>query len=146
MAEFVNKKDPVVNWTPEAWNSEQEMLAKDAAVMLQRHYPGYRWGVEFSENVGNQLGVMIIRLLDIPTDVCYVINPKDIDRDNMRIIMRAGGEMLEALGLRVGKAKGDDVRGLKRTPAGLIVPDHAAVPETNPGYGKIKAEFTKLNG
>lgn len=146
MAEFVNAKDPVVERTPEAWTSEQELIAKDALTLLVRHYPGYKWGVEFSENVGNQLGVMIIRMLDIPTDVVYLINPKDIDRDNMRCVMRAGGEMLEALGLRVGRAKGDDVRGLKRTPAGLIIPDHAAVPETNPGYEKIKSEFTKLNG
>lgn len=146
MAEFINPKDPVVERTPQAWTSEQELIAKDALVILKRHYPGYKWGIEFSENVGNMLGVMIIRMLDIPTYVCYIINPKDIDRDRMSVVMRAGGEMLEALGLRVGRAKGDDVRGLKRTPAGLIVPDHAAVPEINPGYAKIKAEFTKLNG
>lgn len=146
MAELINPKDPVVERTPAAWTSEQELIAKDALVVLKRHYKNYKWGIEFSENVGNQLGVMIIRLLDVPTDVCYVINPKDVDRDRMSIVMRAGGEMLEALGLRVGAARGDDVRGLKRTPAGLIVPDHAAVPESNPGYAKIKSEFTKLNG
>lgn len=146
MAEFINPKDPIVERTPESWTSEQELIAKDALTVLKRHYADYKWGIEFSENVGNQLGVMILRLLDIPTDVCYVINPKDIDRDRMLCVMRAGGEMLEALGLRVGRAKGDDVRGLKRTAAGLIVPDYDAVPTTNPGYDKIKADFTKLNG
>ena len=145
MSDFINPKDPVVEKTPEAWTSEQEMLAKDSLVVLKRHYKDYKWGIEFSENVNNQLGVMIIRLLDVPTDTCYVINPKDIDRDRLTVVMRAGGEMLEALGLRVGSARGDDVRGLKRTPAGLIVPDYAAVPETNPGYERIKRDFNKLN-
>lgn len=144
MSGMINPKDPITETTPKDWTSEQEIIAKDALTILVRHYPRYKWGVEFTGNNATNCGVLVIRLLDVPTDTVYLINPKDFDRDNMYCIMRAGGEMLEALGLRVGGARGDDVRSLKRTPAGLIVPDYAAVPESNPGYAKIKAQYSKL--
>ena len=139
-------EDPVVERTPEKWTAEQEILAKEALRVLHREFGGYQWGVEFAANVGNQLGAMIIRLLDIPTDVCYVINPKDIDIDRMTIVRTAGGEFLEALGLPALHARkgADRVRGLKTTPAGLIVPDHAAVPDTNPGFDRIKRQYDIL--
>lgn len=138
-----NKKDPIVERTPEQWNSEQEILAKEALRVLYRDYAGYKWGVEFSANVGNQLGAMIIRILDIPTDLCYVINPKDIDIDRMTIIRKAGGEFLEALGLPARHAKfgADSVRGLKTTPAGIIIADAAAIPDNNPGFERAKRRY-----
>jgi hypothetical protein len=141
-----NANKPVVTESaPVDWTATQEVIAKDALTVLLRNYPGYRWAAQWSETVGNALGVLIIRILDLPTKTVFLINPKDIDRDNMRCAMRAGGLLLEALGLRVGRAKGDDFRGLKQTPSGLIVPDYAAVPETNPGYEAIKKDFTKLH-
>lgn len=146
MAEIQHPKDHVVDEIPENWTTEQELIAKEAAAVLYRHYPGYSWGCEWSECVGNAMGMLIIRLLDIPTETVYVIAYKDIDRDRMKCVMRAGGLMLEAHGLSVGGARGDEVRGLKKTPAGLIVPAHAAMPDTNPGYDKIKKEFTALHG
>ena len=144
MSAIINPKDPVTETVPVDWTATQEIIAKDALTVLVRHYPRYKWGVEWSETINSQLGVLIIRLLDVPTDTVYLINPKDIDRDNMYCVMRAGGEMLEALGLRVGGARGDDIRGIKRTPAGLIVPDYAAVPETNPGFATMKRQFNNL--
>lgn len=134
------QKDPVIEKAPDDWTNEQELIAKDALAVLVKHYPGYKWGVEWTATTQSSLGMLVVRLLDIPTQVVYCIQYKDIDRDNMRCCIRAGGMMLESHGLAVGGAKksGDRVHGMKRTPAGLIVPDYAAVPESNPGYSAIK--------
>lgn len=141
----MNEQKPVVtNDIPDDWTSEQEILAKEALRTLYRHYSNWRWGVEWSKCANNQLGVMIIRLLDVPTKTVYLINPKDIDRDRMTCAMRAGGTLLEAHGIKVGAARGDQIRGLKKTPAGLIVPDYGAVPENNPGYAEIMRDSKLL--
>jgi hypothetical protein len=141
----MNKKPVVIETVPVDWTSQQESIAKDALTVLCRHYPGYKWGVEWTECLNSQLGVLVIRLLDMPTDAVYLINPKDIDRDRMRCAMRAGGEFLEALGLtaRAARHDADKVHSLKRTPAGLIVPHYAAVPEHNPGYARFKDQSSK---
>lgn len=142
-----NPNNPVVTEAaPPDWTSEQEIIAKESLGILLRLYPNYRWGVQWTECVGNALGMLVVRMLDIPTKICYTIHPKDIDRDRMTCIMRAGGMMLEAHGLRVGRARGDDFRGLKQTRAGLIVPDYAAIPDNNPGYEMVKKEYRKLHG
>jgi hypothetical protein len=138
------KKDPVVETMPSGWVGEQQVIAKEAMAMLKKHYPGWQWALEWTETVGGELGALIIRLSDVPTDVVYMVNYKDMDRDNMYCIMRAGGEFLEALNLSRSKGRWDEVRGLKTTAAGLIVPDYAAMPENNPGYAKIKKQFTNL--
>lgn len=139
-------KDPVVETAPLDWSAEKEVLAKDALTVLTRQYGGYKWGVEFSDDPQTGgISAMIVRLLDVPTDVVYVINAKDIDRDRMHCVLKAGGEFLEALGLKVGHARGWDVRGAKKTAAGLIIPDFDAMPETNPGYQKVKQKFEQIN-
>lgn len=139
-------KDPIVEHAPDDWTSEQELIAKDALATLVRHYPGYKWGVEWSTSGSNSLGMLLVRLLDIPTQVVYCIQYRDIDRDNMKCCVRAGGLMLESHGLVVGGASksGERVKGFKRTPAGLIIPDHDAVPEHNPGYASIKKASENL--
>jgi hypothetical protein len=139
-------KNPVVTEAaPPDWTSEQEMIAKDALAVLMRHFRGIKWGVEWSECVGNALGVMIIRMLSVSTKVVYVINPKDIDRDRMRCVVKAGGELLEAHGMtRARSALDRGLGGFKKTRAGLIVPDYAAIPDNNPGYEQIKKEYRKL--
>lgn len=140
-------KPVVTESAPADWTATQEVIAKDALAVLTRHYYGVRWGVEWTECVGNALGAMVIRMLDMPTKVCYVINPKDIDRDRMRCVIKAGGELLEAHGMTRARNIADrGLRGLKQTKAGLIVPDYAAVPENNPGFEAIKKEFNHLHG
>lgn len=148
MAQANGKKDPVSEEKPVDWSSEQEIIAKDALTVLYREYKGYQWGIEFNLKPSGAIDIMIIRLMDIPTDTVYIVRYPDIDRDRMKCVMFGGGTLLEAHGLVAGHAKrsADDVRGLAKTPSGLIVPDYAAVPEVNPGYEKIKREFNKLNG
>lgn len=135
-------KDPITESMPSDWTNEQKIIAKEAMAVLTKHYPGWVWQIEWSANVGNQLGVMIIRLGDVPTGVVYTVNPRTLDRSSTHWAVHAGGEFLEALGLPRAKNRNDhdEVRGLARTPSGLIVPYADAVPSTNPGYAKIKKQ------
>jgi len=142
-----DKKPTVTEELPKDWIAEEETLAKEALRTLYKHYPRYRWGIEFTETHDRSLGCLVVRLLDIPTQTVYLINPKDIDIDRMTCVMRAGGMLLEAHGLKAcGARASDDVRGLVRTPSGLIVPDPDAVPQFNPGYETIKKQHTLFSG
>lgn len=138
--------DPVTEDNmPVEWSSEKCVVAKDAMKTLQKHYPKWRWGIEFNDcpQTGG-LDSMIVRILDVPTETVYYIRAQDIDRDRMHCVVIAGGMLLEAHGLSRTRNRHDEVRGLKRTPAGLIVPDPNAVIETNPGYSKIKSQASLL--
>ena len=130
---------------PVEWNSEKVVIAKDAMKTLLRNYPKWKWGIEFNDDPATGgLDSMMIRLLDVPTETAYYIRAQDIDRDRMHCVLIGGGMLLEAHGLSRTRNRHDEVRGLKRTPAGLIVPDPSAVIETNPGYSKIKAQSALL--
>jgi len=132
-------KDPMTESMPAEWDSEQQKIAKDAIAILLRCYPGWAWSLEFTHAVGDEQASLIIRISDVPTDVVYLVNYKNMDFPELKCIMRAGGEFLEALGLSRGKNRHDEVRGLKTTPSGLVIPAHAAMPEKNSGYTKLKA-------
>ena len=137
--------DPVKESMPKEWSSEKRIIAKETMHLLIKHYPKWKWGVEFNDDPATgALDSMMIRLLDIPSETAYIILAKDIDRDRMICVITAGGMLLEAHGLSRTKNRHDEVNGLKRTPAGLIVPDFDAMPELNPGYAKIKKQFSAL--
>lgn len=139
-------KDPVVedNLPPE-WSSEKCVIAKDAMRTLLNHYPGWKFGIEFNDDPATGgIDSMMIRFLDVPTETAYLIRAVDIDRDRMHCVVIAGGMLLEAHGLSRTRNRHDEVRGLKTTPAGLIVPDPDAVITTNPGYSRIKSHHALL--
>lgn len=129
---------------PKDWTAEQCVIAKDIMHVLQKHYPGWLWSLERDQTFDGKLNAFIIRLQDIPSETVYVLNARDIDRDRMRCVITAGGMLLEAHGLSRTKWRHDEVHGLKTTASGIIVPDYAAVPETNPGFAKIKKQFERL--
>ena len=130
---------------PIEWSAEKCVIAKDAMRTLQKHYPNWRWGIEFNDDPQTGgIDSMIIRILDVPTETVYYIRSGDIDRDRMHCVVIGGGMLLEAHGLSRSRNRHDEVRGLKTTPAGLVVPDVNAVIETNPGYAKIKAQSALL--
>lgn len=137
--------DPLTESMPTEWSNEKKIIAKDAMRVLQQHYPKWKWGIEFNDDpVTGGLDSMVVRLTDILSETAYFIRAGDIDRDRMHCAMIAGGMLLEAHGLSRTKNRHDEVRGLKTTPAGLLVPDHAAMPENNPGYAKIKQQNLTL--
>lgn len=138
-------QDPLTDSMPAEWSNEKKIIAKDAMQVLHKHYPGWRWGIEFNDDPATGgLDSMIVRINDILTETAYLVHAKDIDRDRMHCVVIAGGMLLESHGLSRSRNRHDEVRGLKTTPAGLLVPDHAAMPETNPGYAKIKQQNSLL--
>lgn len=143
MTQFQHERDPVVDSMPVDWTSEQKTIANEAMKTLKKCYPGWQWAIEFTDIVGesNQCA-MIIRLTDVPTDMVYIVQLADLTKEGA--VMRAGGEFLEALGLSRTKGRWDEVRGLKKTPGGLVIPAYAAIPENNPGYETAKAAESTL--
>jgi hypothetical protein len=137
-------RDPITESMPKAWLSEQKQIAKEAMQMLLKHYPAYKWGIEWQPILQNEMGPMIIRLRDVPTETVYVLKYGDIDKPDFKCIITAGGLLLEAHGLSRTKWRGFEVRDQKRTPAGLIIPAYAAMPEFNPGYQKVKEQTDTL--
>jgi hypothetical protein len=137
-------KDPITESMPAAWLPEQKQIAKEVMRMLLKHYPSYKWGVEWQPCLQNEMGPMIIRIRDVPTETIYVLKYEDIDKPDYRCAITAGGLLLEAHGLSRTKDRGFEVRDQKRTPAGLIIPAYAAMPETNPGYEKVKEQTDTL--
>ena len=142
---FEHPEDPITGTMPDDWLPEQKAIAGEAMRVLRKHYPGWKWGIQWIEIVGRPtgLGGMLINITDIPTDKSYMLHYDDIDRDRMSSVMRAGGEYLEAHGLSRTKWRHDEVHGLARTAAGLLVPDYAAFPDHQPGRQQAKKDFEK---
>lgn len=125
---------------PAEWSSYQVALAKDALTMLTRQYPHWSWAVDIADSKVS-LGLLTIKLKDVPTDEVYYIHPRDVDRVELKCVMRAGAILLEALGL-TRKGGSDGEQFYKPTNAkGLIYVDPAAMKETQVGYADNKKHF-----
>jgi hypothetical protein len=86
-----------------------EVQAKNAADMLHKHYPGWLWGVHV-DDVG---GVMKVLLLSVSGSWGFVIKLKDLDPE-YRMVMRAGGEILERFNLSRRARRLGDISNLQR--------------------------------
>lgn len=87
-----------------------EQIAKDVADHLLKHYPGYLWFV----NCSVKAGVVTILCGDFYSNYGYKILLKDIENDpSMKVVMRAGGEILDRYGLRRGAKTESSLRDLK---------------------------------
>lgn len=135
-------KAPTTKILPPTWTSYQQLLAVDAMRKLQKHYPGWHWGIDFVDDKIS-LGSMVIRIMDVPSDVVYFIRPNDVDRDRLNCVSKGGGHLLEALGLP--RSKADESQWDKKTNVkGLYFVDPGAVKENNPGFEAIKKGYDKL--
>lgn len=80
-------------------------LARDAANMLNKHYPGFLWAVNV--NADPTGGVMQIKNYTVSYKYGYTLHLTKLDV-NMKKVMRAGGEILERARLARGKNAGWD--------------------------------------
>ena len=79
------------------------VLAKRAADLLNKHYPGHLWAV----NVNSEGGVMLIRNLWISAAYCMVLHLKNVYQDpTLKSVVRMGGEFLERAHMERGKFNG----------------------------------------
>lgn len=87
------------------YTSNDEILAKRAADMLNRHYPGHLWAVNV--NSDEKGGVMVIKNFSVSYRYGYTLHLSKLDVD-LKKVMRAGGEILERARMRRGSGTGDN--------------------------------------
>ncbi len=88
--------------------SADEVLAKNAAETLNKHYPGHLWAV----HVNSEGGVMIIKNYRISFLYGMVLHLKNLDPTLKRVIS-AAGEFLERARMARGRADGQSATSLE---------------------------------
>jgi len=86
------------------FGKSEEMLAKDAADALNRHYPGHLWAVNV--NADEKGGVMTIKNFSVSFKYGYTLHLAKLD-PTMKRVIKAGGEILERANLARGKSNGE---------------------------------------
>ena len=96
------------------------LLVKDCADTLERHYPGWLWAVQPFE-FGNIIKIFSLR---ISGEYGYIIKTADIQNDpNRKLVIEAGGEILERYNLPRGQYRRELLRNKMRDIRGNLVPD-----------------------
>ncbi len=68
------------------------ILSKQAADLLQKHYPGHLWAVQ----VNSEGGVMVIKNWSISVSYGMVLHLKNVYQDpTLKRVVQSGGELLE---------------------------------------------------
>lgn len=86
-------------------DNQDEILAKRAGDLLERHYPGHLWAVFInSEKTG---GVMYIKNFRVSFIYGYVLHLSNVYADpQLKCVVKAGGEILERAHMKRGRADG----------------------------------------
>lgn len=101
-------------------NPKDFMMAKTIADTLDKHYPGYMWAVTASQRTG----VIHILSLRLSGKYGYLLHYKDVEDDvSGKLIIRAGGEILERFKVRIGAVDNAQLDG-KRMIAGEYAFDY----------------------
>jgi len=81
-------------------HSSLVLCVKDGMRLLQKYYPGHKWGIQLNEK-GRMISVFNLLLHDVWG---YTIRADEVEHDpRRRRFLTAGGELLERFGLRPGK-------------------------------------------
>ena len=102
-------------------SQQGQMLAKFMAAVLDKHYPGWRWGITVDERGG----VVHVFALELSGDMGYTILLDDLHNGgnfDWKLILVAGGEILERYSLPRG-GKRPDWAGHVKWVNGLAIPD-----------------------
>ena len=81
------------------------ILARNISEVLHKHYPNHLWATW----VASDQGVAVIKNLRVSETHGYLLKLKDLtpfDSGVVKIVMRAGGEILERAALLRGKSDG----------------------------------------
>lgn len=93
-----------------------EVIAKNVAEHLHKHYPGHLWAV----NVEG--GVVNVHNLFLSGTWGFRIFISDIDVD-YKVVTRAGGELLERYNVARKAMNPDEIAALKRNLRGEVIHD-----------------------
>jgi len=86
------------------FGKSDEMLARDAAETLNKHYPGHLWAVNVNSDPKG--GIMVIKNFAISSTFGMTLHLAKLDPTLKKVVM-AGGELLERAKMLRGKAQGD---------------------------------------
>jgi hypothetical protein len=95
-------------------NEEAFEMCRGFAEFINNIYPGYVW------QVGMMGDLVYVQNLSLNRKQGFRVPLKDIDIDG-KVLMRAGGELLERYRLRRGKKEPDRVKALKRDITGNAI-------------------------
>lgn len=95
-------------------SATEQLQAANIAETLHKHYPGHMWAVNIYQNV------VYIYNLALSGDHAYVIHQDKMDNDG-KMIIKAGGEILERYNLNRSRIKENQFMDLKRNFKGEII-------------------------
>lgn len=100
-------------------SATEEVMAKNMAEVLNRHYPGYLWAVNVQGSVVNVFNFALSGRWGFTLRIPEQFSASDFDRQ----VMRAGGELLERYRLARGKFDEDKYARLRTDHAGNLAFD-----------------------
>lgn len=87
------------------YGANEEILAKNAADLLNKHYPNHLWAV-FVDSEG---GILVIKNFSVSYRYGYVLHIAKLDPELKRVV-RAGGEILERARMKRGSWDGQNAQ------------------------------------
>lgn len=91
---------------PKNLSACDEVLAKNVADTLNKHYPGHLWAVRIENSVVHVFNLALSGRWG------FVLHKAKIDPE-MKVVMRAGGEILERYRVSRGRMRPDEYSALK---------------------------------
>ena len=101
------------------YSLNDHVLAKNVAETLEKNYPGWFWAVNVMD------GVVTVKSLRLSGNWGFVIHADKIDND-YRIVVMAGGEILERFRQKRGKFNNTLYNDLEMNTKGQLDGDYAA--------------------
>ena len=101
------------------YSLNDHVLAKNVAETLEKKYPGWFWAVNVMD------GVVTVKSLRLSGNWGFVIHADKIDND-YRIVVMAGGEILERFRQKRGKFNNTLYNDLEMNTKGQLDGDYAA--------------------
>lgn len=106
-------------------NASLNILCKDTADLLVKHYPGFLWAVAPDERGG----VLNIYCLNFSGEWGYTIRLLELQEDpKRREVIRAGGEILKRFRYPGTRFDPQAANNVKRLPNGEAIPDLSDMP------------------
>jgi hypothetical protein len=103
-----------VESTPDAENSQMELIAKLAATVLSRHYPAHLWAVGWAPGL-----TLVIKNMAMDGRYGFTIDAAKAASvsELEHAVMLAGGELLERMGMKRGAWNGEFAETVEGVPA-----------------------------
>ena len=99
------------------FKANEFLLAKNAAELLNRHYPNHLWAVDVEGSVLNIRDMLLSGSMGYTLHIPAIYSSSDWDKQ----ILRAGGEILERYNIARGAWRDGATEHLKRGVAGRFL-------------------------